>query len=79
MNDHPGDQVTFLLTHKYPWTLTVDQLKGGDRSLYEALSERYETGLGMAINSFRTHSEFLFSPNELGLRVMGYPDIIALK
>ena len=48
--ENPNDQVSFLLTHAYPLVLEFDNLKGGDRVMYEVLSEKYNVELGLAVN-----------------------------
>ncbi|KAJ3055670.1 hypothetical protein HK097_009788 [Rhizophlyctis rosea] len=47
---HPGDNICFLLTHRYPLAITADNLRAADKVLFDMLVAPYEVELGLAIN-----------------------------
>ena len=51
LKEHPNDSVAFLLTQLYPLTVSLDNLKAGDQTLYELLSKHYSVELGVAVNA----------------------------
>ena len=73
MNDNPKDEFCFLLTREYPLAISIENLKAGDRTLYDILSSKYSVEIGYVVNSFKTDYEGKCDPDEKRkLKVMNY-------
>lgn len=69
------NEVCFLLSHKYPLSISKEYLKNGDLRLYEVLSKEYDLELGYVVNHYVSDYEDCYDETRMELKVMSYQDV----
>ncbi len=68
-------EVCFLLSHKYPLSISKEYLKNGDLKLYQTLIQKYDVELGYVVNHYMSDYDDSYDETRMDLKVMSYTDL----
>ncbi len=68
-------EVCFLLSHKYPLSISKEYLKNGDLKLYQTLIQEYDVELGYVVNHYMSDYDDSYDETRMYLKVMSYTDL----
>ena len=65
----------FLLSHRYPLSISKEFLKNGDLKLYQTLIQEYDVELGYVVNHYMSDYDDSYDETRMDLKVMSYTDV----